>query len=199
VATEADTCRTHVLPALYRAGWTDEQITEQFFFTDGRLIVSGRGTRRGKRKFADYLLRYRPNLPIAVVEAKAEYKRAADGLEQAKEYARILGVPFAYATNGPEIVEYDDLTKLTAPVADYPAPESLWTRLRDAQGLTSNAAIKPLLTPDYPAPGHPPRYYQRIAINRTVQAIAKGDRRVLLTLATGTGKTTVRTCGSNCQ
>jgi type I restriction enzyme, R subunit len=191
VTTEADTCRTHVLPALYSAGWTDEQIAEQSFFTDGRLIVSGRGARRGKRKFADYLLRYQPDLPLAVVEAKAEYKLATDGLEQAKEYARILGVPFAYATNGPEIVEYDDLTKLTIHVAAYPSPETLWTRLRDAQGLASNAATKPLLTPDYPTPGRPPRYYQRIAINRAVQAIAKGDRRVLLTLATGTGKTTV--------
>jgi type I restriction enzyme, R subunit len=78
-ATEADTCRTHVLPALYGAGWADDQIAEQYFFTDGRLIVSGRGTRRGKRKFADYLLRFTPDLPLAVVEAKAEYKRAAAG------------------------------------------------------------------------------------------------------------------------
>ena len=189
--TEADTCRTHVLPALYGAGWIDDQIAEQFYFTDGRLIVTGRGTRRGKRKFADYLLRYRPDLPLAVVEAKAEYKLSTDGLEQAKEYARILGVPFAYATNGPEIVEYDDLTKLTTHIAAYPSPDTLWERLRNAQGLTTNAATKPLLTPDYPTPGRQPRYYQRIAINRAVQAIAKGDRRVLLTLATGTGKTTV--------
>ena len=179
------------MPALYGAGWVDDQIAEQFFFTDGRLIVSGRATRRGKRKFADYLLRYTPDIPIAVVEAKAEYKRAADGLEQAKEYARILGVPFAYATNGPEIVEYDDLTKLTIPIVGYPSPETLWTRVRNAQGMTTEAATKPLLTPDFPAPGRPPRYYQRIAINRAVQAIANGNRRVLLTLATGTGKTTV--------
>ena len=189
--TEADTCRTHVLPALYGAGWDDDQIAEQCFFTDGRLIVSGRGARRGKRKFADYLLRYRPDLPIAVVEAKVSYKKAADGLEQAKEYARILGVSFAYATNGPEIIEYDDLTKLTIPVAGYPSPETLWTRLRNAQGLDTPDSVKPLLTPDYPSPGRPPRYYQRIAINRAVQAIASGKRRVLLTLATGTGKTTV--------
>lgn len=191
MSTEADTCRTHVLPALYQGGWTDDQIAEQHFFTDGRLIVTGRGTRRGKRKFADYLLRYKPNLPIAVVEAKASYRSATDGLEQAKEYARVLGVPFAYATNGPEIVEYDDLTKLTTPVATYPSPETLWNRLRHAQGMTSSAEIDPLLAPDYPSPGRPPRFYQRIAINRAVQAIARGERRVLLTLATGTGKTTV--------
>jgi type I restriction enzyme R subunit len=189
--TEADTCRTYVVPALYEGGWADDQIAEQFFFTDGRLIVTGKGARRGKRKFADYLLRYKPNLPIAVVEAKAAYKAATDGLEQAKEYARILGVPFAYATNGPEIVEYDDLTKLTTYVAAYPSPETLWTRLRHAQGLVDPATTKALLTLDYPTPGRPPRYYQRIAINRAVQAVAKGERRVLLTLATGTGKTTV--------
>jgi type I restriction enzyme R subunit len=189
--TEADTCRTYVVPALYAGGWTDDQIAEQYFFTDGRLIVVGRGTRRGKRKFADYLLRYRPDFPIAVVEAKASYKRATDGLEQAKEYARILGVPFAYATNGPEIVEYDDLTKLTTHVAGYPTPETLWNRLRHAQGLVEPANTTALLTPDYPTPGKPARYYQRIAINRAVQAIAKGERRVLLTLATGTGKTPI--------
>jgi type I restriction enzyme R subunit len=191
LATEADTCRTYVLPALYEGGWTDDQIAEQFFFTDGRLIVSGRGTRRGKRKFADYLLRYRPDLPIAVVEAKADYKAATDGLEQAKEYARILGVPFAYATNGPEIVEYDDLTKLTVHVATYPSPETLWSRLRRAQGVIPSDAKNPLLEPDYPTPGKPARYYQRIAINRAVEAIANGERRVLLTLATGTGKTPI--------
>jgi type I restriction enzyme R subunit len=186
--TEADTCRTYVVPALYAGGWADDQIAEQHFFTDGRLIVVGRGARRGKRKFADYLLRYKPDLPIAVVEAKASYKRATDGLEQAKEYARILGLPFAYATNGPEIVEYDDLTNLTTHVAGYPSPETLWARLRHAQGLSDPASTKALLTPDYPTPGRPARYYQRIAINRAVQAIAKGERRVLLTLAPGTGK-----------
>lgn len=188
---EAETCRAYVVPALSRAGWSDDKIAEQYFFTDGRLIITGRGTTRGKRKFADYLLRYQPNIPIAIVEAKASYKTASEGLEQAKEYARILDVPFAYATNGPEIIEYDDLTKLTTWVATYPSPETLWTRLRRAQGITSEAESGPILTPDYPTPGKHPRYYQRIAINRAVQAIASGKRRVLLTLATGTGKTVI--------
>src|SRR5687767_13151163 len=133
--TEADTCRTYVVPALYGAGWADHQIAEQHFFTDGRIVVLGEATRRGKRQFADYLLRYRRDLPLAVVEAKAAYKRPADGLEQAKGYARILGLPFAYATNGPEVVEFDATTGETRPVAAYPSPAALWTRWRDAQGL----------------------------------------------------------------
>ncbi len=143
--TEADTCRTFVVPALHTAGWADHQIAEQHFFTDGRIVVAGEATRRGKRKFADYLLRYRRDLPIAVVEAKAAYKRPADGLEQAKDYARILGLPFAFATNGPEIVEFDATTGRTHSVPAYPSPEALWSRLRDAQGLDGDASVAPLL------------------------------------------------------
>lgn len=190
VPPEADTCRTWVVPGLRGAGWGGDQIAEQVFFTDGRIVVVGAREQRRKRKFADYLLNYKPDLPIAVVEAKAAYKRATDGLGQAKEYADILGLPFAYATNGPEIVEFDRLTGLTGPVAAYPSPDELWARRCAAEGLTAVAAT-PLLTPDYPTPGKPARYYQRIAINRAVQAIAGGKPRVLLTLATGTGKTTV--------
>lgn len=187
---EADTCRTYVLPALANAGWSIDQIDEQYFFTDGRIIVVGSVERRGKRNFADYLLRYRRDIPIAVVEAKREYRTAHDGLGQAKKYARILGLPFAYASNGPEIVEFDALTGLTTSVPVYPSPEELWSRFRNHQGLDS-AAIGPLLEPDYWGGSDIPRYYQRVAINRAVQAIGQGRKRVLLTMATGTGKTKV--------
>lgn len=98
--TEADTCRKHVLPALYAAGWNDDQISEQKSFTDGRIIVAGATARRGPQKRADYLLRYRPNLMLAVVEAKAFYKKSRDGLKQAKDYAQIFDLQFGYATNG---------------------------------------------------------------------------------------------------
>jgi type I restriction enzyme, R subunit len=108
--TEADTCRKLVLPKLYAAGWNDDQITEQKTFTDGRIVVGGGRPRRKKQKRADYLLRYRPDFTLAVVEAKPEYKLPADGLQQAKEYAQILGLKFAYATNGHGIVEHDFLT-----------------------------------------------------------------------------------------
>ena len=96
--TEADTCRKYVLPKLHAAGWNYDQISEQKSFTDGRIIVAGALARRGPQKRADYLLRYRPNLMLAVVEAKAAYKKSRDGLQQAKDYARILDLQFAYAT-----------------------------------------------------------------------------------------------------
>lgn len=107
--TEADTCRKYVLPALYTAGWNDDRISEQKSFTDGRIIVAGATARRGPQKRADYLLRYRPNLMLAVVEAKASYKKSHDGLQQAKDYAQILDLQFAYATNGHGFVEHDFL------------------------------------------------------------------------------------------
>ena len=99
--TEADTCRKYVLPRLYGAGWTDDQITEQKTFTDGRIIVVGNRARRGKQKRADYLLRYKRDFTLAVVEAKAIYKKPGDGLQQAKDYAETLGLKFAYSTSKP--------------------------------------------------------------------------------------------------
>src|ERR1022692_5145985 len=105
---EADTCRQYVLPKLYAAGWTDDQIREQKTFTDGRIVIAGSRPFRRAQKRADYLLRYRRYFPIAVVEAKAAYKTAGDALQQAKVYADILGLKFAYATNGHAIIEHDD-------------------------------------------------------------------------------------------
>ncbi len=104
MTTEADTCRKYVVKNLYNAKWNDDQIREQVSFTDGRIIVAGHRTARKKQKRADYILRYRHDFPIAVVEAKAEYRHAADGLPQAKAYAEILGLKFAYATNGRDII-----------------------------------------------------------------------------------------------
>src|SRR5712691_9690842 len=108
--TEADTCRKFVLPSLYSAGWNDDQISEQRTFTDGRIMVSGNKVWRRPQKRADYLLRYRPNLMVAVVEAKPSHKTPGDGLQQAKEYAQILDLKFAYGTNGKDILEFDFLT-----------------------------------------------------------------------------------------
>jgi type I restriction enzyme R subunit len=98
--TEADTCRKYVLPNLYEAGWSDDQISEQKTFTDGKIVVLGDKAQRRKTKRADYILRISRNFPIAVIEAKAAYKNPGDGLQQAKEYAKILGLKFAYSTNG---------------------------------------------------------------------------------------------------
>lgn len=188
--TEADTCRRFVLPKLYASGWTDEQISEQRSFTDGRIVVVGTKVKRKPQKRADYLLRYRRDFPIAVVEAKSIYSNPGDGLQQAKEYALILGLKFAYATNGRGIVEHDFLTGQDNDLEDFPSPDELWQRLRAVEGI-DEATAERVLAPYYHLSGKSPRYYQEIAINRAVQAVLQNKRRVLLTLATGTGKTVI--------
>lgn len=190
--TEADTCRKFVLPKLYAAGWTDDQISEQRTITAGRLmLVEGAATPpRKKGKRADYLLYYRLGYPIAVVEAKASYKKPGDGLQQAKEYAEMLGLKFAFSTNGKSIIEHDYLTGQEREIDAFPTADQLWTRVQKAQGLEGQVGEK-LLTPPYHIPGKVPRYYQEIAINSAVQAVLKGKSRILLTMATGTGKTFV--------
>ena len=191
--TEADTCRKLVVPKLQAAGWDDDlhSIAEQRWFTQGRIVVHGHQATRRRGKRADYLLRYTRDFPIAVVEAKAEYKKATDGLQQAKDYAVILGLRFAYATNGEEIIEFDFLTGLERAMPAFPTPAELWSRLRAAERLTDDDLARRLLAPVNLTTGKEPRYYQQIAINRAVQAILQGKRRVLLTMATGTGKTVV--------
>ena len=125
MANEADTCRKYVLPKLIDAGWDNDphSFTEQRTFTDGRIVVSGDKVHRRPQKRADYLLRYTRDFPIAVVEAKAEYKITGDGLQQAKDYAEILGLKFAYATNGHGIIEFDYLTGLEREITQFPAPD----------------------------------------------------------------------------
>ncbi len=189
---EADTCRQFVVPKLQAAGWDDEphQIREQVTFTDGRIVVAGRKGIRRPGKRVDYLLRYRSEFPIAVVEAKASYKSAYDGLQQAKDYAELLDLQFAYATNGHEIIEFDYLTGRENGVPTFPTPDELWARLSAGAGIGPEVGER-LLTPRYSLTGSPLRYYQEIAINRAIQAVLQGERRVLLTMATGTGKTLV--------
>jgi type I restriction enzyme, R subunit len=188
--TEADTCRKYVLKALYNAGWTDDQISEQKTFTDGRIITVGNRATRQPQKRADYLLHYNRDFLIAVVEAKAAYKKAADGLQQAKEYSQILDLKFAFSTNGREIVQHDFITGVDTALTEFPSPEHLWQRVRDSQGIAPEAEGR-LLSPNYRQPNVTLRYYQQIAMNRAVQAILQGKPRVLLTMATGTGKTMV--------
>lgn len=187
--TEADTCRKYVLPKLYAAGWTDDQISEQKTFTDGRIIV-GPQIKRAKQKRADYILRYRRDFPIAIVEAKAAYINPSGGLQQAKEYAVILGLEFAYSTNGHGIVEHNFITGKDSEVTSFPQPDELWRQISQKENIPEEIETH-LLTPSYPVPGKPLRYYQIIAVNRAVQNITQGKPRVLLTMATGTGKTLV--------
>lgn len=189
--TEADTCRKDVLPKIYASKWTDEQILEQRTFTDGKIVVLGRKAKRKKAKRFDYLLRYSQNFPLAIVEAKARYKEAADGMQQAKEYAQILGLKFAYSTNGNDILEFDFTTGIERSVPKYPTPTELWDRLNKVEPVKSEIQ-EVLLKPFLPQYGDAfPRYYKVIAINRAVKAILEGRKRALLTLATGTGKTSV--------
>lgn len=189
---EADTCRKFILPKLIQAGWDNDphSFTEQKTFTDGRIVIVGNSTRRLSSKRADYLLRYTRDFMVAVVEAKAAYKSPGVGLQQAKEYAGILGLKFAYATNGHGIIEFDFLTGRERTLNAFPTPDELWKRLRAAQGIADPLAQQ-LLTPSNHLTGKIPRYYQEIAINSTIQTILLGKRRILLTMATGTGKTVV--------
>lgn len=189
---EADTCRTLVRPKLEEAGWDGNKhfYSEQTSFTDGRIIVPAGKPRRLKKKFSDFLLRFTRDITLAVIEAKSDRRPAGDGLQQAKEYADILGLKFAYATNGTEIVEYDYFTCLEQVIDRFPTPEELWTRYLQGQGFTG-AVANARLVPDCYNPKKVPRYYQRIAIDRVIESILQGNKRCLLTLATGTGKTTV--------
>ena len=176
VPNEADTCRRYVVPRLQAAGWENDphRINEQVTFTDGRIVVAGQRGRRRPGKRADYILRYRPDLAVAVVEAKPTYATPGDGLQQAKDYAEILGLKFAYATNGHGIIEFDYMTGLERELDAFPTPAELWARLTANESLSAETAER-LLTPAYHLSGKSPRYYQEIAINRAVKAIASGD------------------------
>ncbi len=187
---EADTCRKYVLPKLYTAKWTDDQISEQKYFTDGRIVVVGNKYRRKKPKRADYLLKYRRDFPIAIVEAKADYMSPGDGIQQAKEYAEILKIKFAYSTNGKGIIEHDFITGLERELKAFPTPEELWHRYSQKEQISPATAEK-LLKPNAFNSAREPRYYQQIAINRVIEAVMKEQKRILLTMATGTGKTEV--------
>lgn len=196
--TETDIRTKFITPALVSptgAGWDlMTQIREEAYFTKGRVIVRGKTVNRGEAKKADYLLYYKPNLPLAVIEAKDSTHAVGAGLQQALDYAEILDLPFAYSSNGDGFIEHDR-TVTGGPVTrelaldQFPTPDELWSRYRAAKGYTSRQ--ESIATQDYYDDGtrRTPHYYQRIAINRTVDAIARGEDRILLVMATGTGKT----------
>ncbi len=170
------------------------QMLEEVYFTKGRVIVRGKTVRRGEAKKADYILYYKPGIPIAVVEAKDNNCSIGDGMQQALEYAEILDIPFAYSSNGDAFLEHDRTGKAETverelPLDAFPTPEELWSRYCVAKNITP--AQNAVATQDYFDDGtrRVPRYYQQIAINRTVEAIARGENRILLVMATGTGKT----------
>lgn len=195
--TETDIRTKFITPALtVPTGKWDvmTQVREEVYFTKGRVIVRGKMVRRGEAKKADYILFYKPNLPIAVIEAKDNNYSVGAGMQQALEYAEILDIPFAYSSNGDAFLEHDRTATTGAvereiPLDQFPTPEELWARLSRAKGYSS--AQESIATQEYfdDGSGKAPRYYQLIAINRTVDAIARGETRILLVMATGTGKT----------
>ena len=189
--TEEDIKLRYITPAINSAGWKNEHIRMEYYFTDGRVIFQGKVHARQTGKKADYVLFHAANKPIAIVEAKDNNKPLGGGMQQAMEYAQILDIPFAYSTNGDGFLEHDFLTgkETELTLEQFPTPEDLYKRLVDAKQLNGEA-LKIVEQPFYSDPyTYEPRYYQRIAVERTVEAIAKGKDRVLIVMATGTGKT----------
>ena len=189
--TEEDIKLRFITPAIKKAGWKNEHIRMEYYFTDGRVVFQGNIHARQTGKKADYLLFHAANKPIAIVEAKDNNKPLGGGMQQAMEYAQILDIPFAYSSNGDGFLEHDFLTgkETELSLEQFPTPENLYKRLVDAKQL-SGEALKIVEQPFYSDPyTYEPRYYQRIAVERTIEAIAKGKDRVLIVMATGTGKT----------
>lgn len=190
--SERDICTKYITPAIVNAGWDiKRQIREEVTFTDGRVIVRGNVTTRGKRKRADYILYHKSNFPIAVVEAKDNNHSIGAGMQQAINYADILDVQFAYSSNGDGFIEHDMKKGMEREISldEFPTPEELWERYKEINDITPEQE-EIITEPYYFTLGDKtPRYYQRIAVNRTIEAVAKGQNRILLVMATGTGKT----------
>ena len=193
--SERDICTKFITPALRQAGWDAMlQIREEVTFTKGRIIVRGKLVSRGTAKRADYVLYYKPNIPVAVIEAKDNSHSVGDGMQQALNYAETLHVPFAFSSNGDGFVFHDRTGASTPreanlPLDAFPSPDELWARYREWKGLEPEA--ESVFLQDYyeDSGGKTPRYYQVNAVNAAIEAIAKGRNRILLVMATGTGKT----------
>lgn len=194
--TERDICTKYINPALTQAGWNlQTQIREEVYFTDGKIYVKGNKSKRAKGKKADYILYYKPNIPVAIIEAKDNNHRVQDGIQQGLEYSNILDIPVVFSSNGDEFYEHDKtlsngVVERKISLNNFPTPDELWERYKKYKKIETQEEEK-IISQDYffDAQGRFPRYYQQIAINRTVEAIAKGQNRILLVMATGTGKT----------
>jgi type I restriction enzyme R subunit len=193
--SERDICTKFITPAVKSAGWDElTQIREEVSFTKGRIIVRGKLVSRGKAKRADYILYFKPNIPLALIEAKDNSNAVGAGIQQALEYAETLDIPFVFSSNGDGFVFYDrtgtgSQLETNISLNQFPSPAELWRRYASWKGLTPSA--EELVLEDYydDGSGKQPRYYQVNAINATMEAIARGQDRVLLVMATGTGKT----------
>jgi type I restriction enzyme R subunit len=193
--SESDICAKYISPAIAQAGWDElTQIRREVTFTAGRVIVRGRLHSRGEKRRADYVLYHQKNQPIAVIEAKDNQHGIGAGMQQALAYASALDVPFVFSSNGDGFL-FHDHTGLSGQVetelclSDFPKPAQLWQWYCQHKGLDQSAAAV-VASPYYDdGSGRTPRYYQANAVNRTVEAAARGQQRLLLVMATGTGKT----------
>ena len=193
--SERDICTKYITPAVKLAGWDEiTQIREEVSFTKGRIIVRGKMVHRGKAKRADYVLYFKPNIPLAIIEAKDNKQSVGAGIQQGIEYAETLDIPFVFASNGDGFVFHDrtgtgDAVETNLSLDDFPSPDELWQRYAAWKGLTPKG--EEIVLEDYydDGSGKQPRYYQVNAVNAAMEAIAKGQNRILLVMATGTGKT----------
>ena len=188
---ESDT-RLKLIDPVIKKKWSLKRMTTEYCFTDGEIIVRGHMVARGNKKKADYLLSYTSDLPIAIVEAKDTDHTVGAGMQQAMGYAQALDIPFAYSTNGYGFLEHDFFTgaERSFKMDEFPTPDELWVRYRKGKGIADAKTEAAITVPyHYEQGGNRPRYYQRVAVNRTIERVAKGERRILLVMATGTGKT----------
>lgn len=189
--SERDICTKFITPAIQNvAGWSISQFYEEF--TLGKIHVRGKKVARGVRDRADYILFHSKNQPLAIIEAKDNNHGIGDGMQQALRYAEMLDIPFVYSSNGDGFIEHDrtrteGILERILGINDFPSPAELWARYCTAKNITPEQ--EQVISQPYFIGDRPPRYYQQVAINRTVEAIAKGQNRILLVMATGTGKT----------
>ena len=193
--SERDICTKFITPAVQQAGWDiHNQIREEVTFTNGQVLVQGTSVKRGNPKRADYVLYYKPNIPIAIIEAKKNTHPVGAGMQQALGYAEMMDIPFVYSSNGDAFLEHDRTAtagrlEKELHLNEFPSPESLWQRYCNLKGIddtNQHIVTQPYYTD---GSGKVPRYYQINAINRTIDAMTKGQNRILLVMATGTGKT----------
>ena len=188
--SERDICTKYITPAIEQSGWNRQtQFLEEVSFTDGRIYVRGKLTARGKAKRADYILYYKPNIPIAIIEAKDNKHSVRAGIQQALEYAAILDIPCVFSSNGDGFLFHDrsatgNEIEQELSLDQFPSPAELWQRYKHYKGIIG-AEEERIAEQDYytDGSGRHPRYYQQIAVNRSVEAIAKGRNRLLLVMA----------------
>lgn len=194
--SESDIKAKFITPAIIQSGWDEiTQIGREIFFTAGRIYVKGKLTARGKRKFADYILYYKPNVPIAIIEAKDNKHSVSSGIQQALDYANTLDIPCVFSSNGDGFYFHDKTSddgeiEKDLSLDQFPTPEELWRKYKKYKGIETTEQEE-IVSQDYfqDGLGRTPRYYQQIAVNRSVEAVSKGLDRILLVMATGTGKT----------